>query len=148
MLEKSLDFVNRATQLTQDIDPLKVAEVGKPVVDMWYRQATEEGHDYIVGAEPQGKGACLIVYGDDVMFREFGAGVMTYPNTTFPDAQGLPPIRDGSWSETEGTGEYAKFGSWHYKGKKYVGVAPTLGMYNAFVTMKSYVERKAKEVMK
>lgn len=148
MLEKSLDFMNKATRLVNELEPLKIAEVGKPVVDMWYRQATEETHDYIIGAEPNGKGACLIAYGDDVVFREFGAGVMTYSNTVFPNAQGLPPIHDGSWSATEGTGEYAKYGSWHHKKQKYVGIAPTLGMYNAYVTMKSYVERKAKEVMK
>ena len=66
----------------------------------------------------------------------------------FPNAQGLPTIADGSWSATEGTGEYAKYGSWHHKKQKYVGVAPTLGMYNASRVMRDFVAQYVKEVMK
>ena len=154
MLEKSLEFLEKAKKLTDVNLPLKVAEVGKPVVDMWYRTATEEGHDYIIGAEPNGKGACLIAYGDDVVFREFGAGIFTDNSPLFPNAQGLPTIQDGSWSATEGKGIYADKGYWYYRKKgeahstQYVGVVPTLGMYNALVTMRAFLDAYVKEVMK
>lgn len=150
MLEKSAKFLDRYQKLTSKEElqkfAIKIAEQGKPIVEECYAKAEgQDTNNYTITVEPNGKtGAALIANGDDVVFREFGAGV----DTSVPsDIEGmdLPPISPGSWSATEGTGEYAKYGSWHHKKKKYTGLRPTLGMYRAFKKMQETLGEIFKE---
>ena len=151
MLEQSLKFCEKAKKLVDGNLAVKIAEVGKPIAEKCYAQADgqDEDHEYLIWVEPQANGASLIALGDDVVFREFGAGAKT-SNNPFTHAEGLPPIYPGSWSESEGTGEFAhsKEGYWHHHKQRYYGLTPTLGMYNASRVMRDFVAQYVKEVMK
>ena len=149
MLEKSLNYLNHAKRLTEQDLCLKLAESGKPILDFCYDLAPVNHKDYITAAEPLGdKGACLIAHGDDVMFREFGAGITT-TSPKHSGSKGLPPIYPGSFSESEdGKGMFAKNGYWWYNDNCYTGLAPTLGMQNAFIEIRNNLQRIANEVLK
>ena len=54
------------------------------------------------------------------MIAEFGAGQATMPVMFEND---VPEVYEGSYSESpEGSGEYARFGSWHFGGEYFTEV--------------------------
>ena len=76
------------------------------------------------------RGFTITASGEDAAFIEFGAGVNAgvRRNTVQADF----PIYPGSWSESEqGTGEFAKYGSWHHNGEKFYGSPAMGGMQEA-----------------
>ena len=85
----------------------------------------------------------IIAAGDDVYFLEFGTGVAA--GSGYDTSVITPPvdITSGSWSRSEqGTGEFARWGSWHHHGEKYTMTIPKKGMYFAV----REIERRYKEV--
>ncbi len=146
MLDKSLKFLKAAEKLAEGTLPTELLEEGVKVVDYFYSTAQGQSKPYTVSLDPIDKGVALVAKGEDVVFREFGAG--TAAHNHFPNAKDLPPIYPGSWSETEGYGEFATYGSWHHKGHKYTSIAPTLGMFHALDVIRHNIHNYAERVMK
>lgn len=81
--------------------------------------------------------------GEANLIAEFGAGDATDPATGFetpPDT----PVYAGSYSELEGTGEYAETGKWHFGGKVYREVSARRGLMQA----KVYILEEGTEIAK
>ena len=90
--------------------------------------------------------------GEVNMIAEFGAGDDTDPATGFENKPDTP-VYAGSYSELEGSGEYARTGQWHFGGRKFYGgdgerVPPRHGLLNAKVYIIESAENIAKEVIK
>jgi hypothetical protein len=87
--------------------------------------------------------------GEANLIAEFGAGDDTDPATGFEN-QPDTPVYPGSYSELEGSGEYARTGRWHFGGKVYYGapdylrVEPRKGLLQA----KAYILEEGTEVAK
>ena len=84
---------------------------------------------------------------DAAIIAEFGAGDATMES----QFENPPPVivEPGSFSRSEkGTGEYAKYGSWHYKGDKYTEVQPKHGLLNAREYIKENAANTAREVIR
>lgn len=150
MLELSKQFVNKAKKLVDGANNELAYELCKeaiPVVQTMYALAKGEEKPYRVYAEKTKNGAVLVAEGKDVMFREFGAGVTTATDKVSPNAEGLPEVRPGSFSE-KNRQQFSQKGRWYYKNVRYTGIQPMLGMYNASIHIKSAIYRKAKDIMK
>ena len=84
----------------------------------------------------------IVASGDAVPFAEFGAGdaVIGVDFENYPPY----PVRSGAYSETEGSGEYATFGSWHFGGQKYTEILARAGLLSA----KQYIQENSTEIAK
>ena len=84
--------------------------------------------------------------GESAVIAEFGAGdaVMVPQFENSPDT----PIFPGSYSLLEGTQEYYRYGSWHYKGAKYTEVPARHGLLDAKEHIQSRATDMALEVIK
>lgn len=81
--------------------------------------------------------------GPDLYFNEFGAGVST--DSAHPYAGGANvPIAPGSYSSTQGTGQFARHGFWRWNRKRYTGIAPSRALYNA----RNYMESKVTSILR
>ena len=82
----------------------------------------------------------IIVAGDMPLIAEFGAGQATMPVMFEND---VPEVYEGSYSESpEGSGEYARFGSWHFGGEYFTEVPARHGLLDA----KQYIIDHSTEV--
>lgn len=147
MLEKSKEFLRKAKQLTTENLAYELSKEAEPVVSSLYGLATGNDKPFRVYTERTKDGANLVVQGKDVIFREFGAGVSVATDKVSPNAEGLPDIRPGSFSEINKK-QFSEKGRWYYRGIRYTGIQPTLGLYNASKHIQSAALRKAKEKMK
>lgn len=77
---------------------------------------------------------------DHLIIREFGAGDATLP-VLFQNYPGVD-VYPGSYSEQEGSGEYAMTGRWHFGGQVYTEVQPHHGLLDA----KFYIQGEATEI--
>lgn len=129
---------SKANKLLMRLADIGVAEVqncfaatnyhgdgGEPKI---YREKTENGYK-------------VVADGDDVLFIEFGTGDAAF----YPEDVGIN-VYPGSWSSTEGTGEYAKYGSWHHKKVKYRYSDPALGFVRAKAEILYQAPTIAKEI--
>lgn len=124
----------------------RLAKIGRQVVEAEYLSAMDE-KPFEVTIEQTNKGYMVIATGENVVFLEFGTGVLT------EDYEGreseLPIlIQPGSWSQTEGRGNFV-VGSheyWYHNRKKYSGTIATKGFYFAKQEMKEQAKIIAKEV--
>ena len=97
--------------------------------------------------------AIIATSGEANLIAEFGAGDDTDPATGFENKPDTP-VYPGSYSELEGSGEYARTGQWHFGGKVYYGkpdnlrVEPRHGLLNAKAYIIASAEDIAKEVIK
>lgn len=110
----------------------ELMEVGRETASTTYIMADSIGNvEAKVEGERTGNGSFVIrASGNDVNFLEFGAGVLT--DVKRPTVQASFDISPGSWSSSEdGTGEFSKYGSWHYNKVKYFGFVPAPGMQDA-----------------
>ena len=123
----------------------ELANMGKEIVDT---QFSISGEDYDISCETNGKYAMIIAEGENVVFLEFGTGVDTVAPDPEMESVGLPPIYAGAWSETEGSGVFARHGHWHYKGVDYTGTMATKGFYFASKEIKEQAVNVAKKVFK
>lgn len=81
--------------------------------------------------------------GSDLYFNEFGAGFATdwsHPYAGKVDVD----IEPGSYSRTEGTGQFARDGFWWWNGKYYTGLQPSRALYHA----RKHMERIATDVVR
>ena len=84
----------------------------------------------------------IIVAGDMPLIAEFGAGQATMP-VMFEN--NIPEVYEGSYSESpEGSGEYAKYGSWHFGGEYFTEVPAKHGLLDA----KQYIVENATDIAK
>ena len=98
--------------------------------------------DFPVAATPHADGnhAEITVSGDMPLIAEFGAGQATMP-VLFEN--NITEVYEGSYSESpEGSGEYARFGSWHFGGKYYTEVPARHGLLDA----KQYIIENSTEI--
>jgi len=85
---------------------------------------------------------------DDVIIAEFGAGKTTMTEYDFENPPPVP-IAEKSFSESEkGTGEFAKYGSWHHNKQKYYFVEPLHGLLDARNYIRQSATDTAKEVIR
>ena len=89
----------------------------------------------------------IAVTGEANLIAEFGAGDATDPATGFEN-QPDTPVYAGSYSELEGSGEYASTGRWHFGGKVYTEVPARRGLMSAKANIIATSTNIAKEVIK
>lgn len=89
----------------------------------------------------------IAVTGESNLIAEFGAGDATDPATGFEN-QPDTPVYASSYSELEGSGEYAKTGKWHFGGKVYTEVPARRGLMSAKAFIIEQGADIAKEVIK
>ena len=124
----------------------QLAELGKEVVDYQFSLSHEEYELYCV---VDGNSSMIIAEGDNVIFLEFGTGVYTEDHTEGMEADGLPPIFAGSYSQSEGMGHFRPDHQyWYYEGVKYQGTLPMQGFYFASKEIKEQAVKVAKRVFK
>ena len=114
----------------------QLMEVGRETASRTYIMAESIGNvEAQVEGERTGNSSFVLrASGHDVNFLEFGAGVLT--DVQRPTVQASFDISPGSWSASEdGTGEFARYGSWHFNKVKYFGFVPAPGMQEACNTM-------------
>lgn len=121
----------------------RLAEIGVQVVDQSY---SFTGEAYTVRKEQTENGYMIIAEGDNVLFLEFGTGVLT-EDYEHPNAEGLPVIAPGSWSQTEGMKHFIPgiHEYWYYNRRKYSGTIATQGFYFAKKEMKEQAKQIAAE---
>ena len=125
----------------------RLAELGKSVAEAHYASGILDDNDSVrVYVEPSALGYSIIAEGEDVCFLEFGTGVAA--GNGYDTSVIEPPvsIEPASWSSTKGTGEFAKYGSWHHDGRKYIMTVPRMGMYHAVKEIQRQYKEIAKEV--
>lgn len=89
---------------------------------------------------PEGKSASIVVAGDYPLMAEFGAG----DDVVAEGFEKIPTVvRPASYSEQHAQ-QYATYGYWYFGGKKYYGVPPHFGLYNA----KQYIIENSTEIAK
>lgn len=143
-VQRMFNRLNSKIELKLPQIALRLAEIGVPIVFIHYMNGIDEGNeDYDVVIEPTEKGCKLVARGEDVCFLEFGAGVST-KSWQGEGQEGLPPIYPGSWSETEGSGQFANKGYWFYNGEMRMGLEPKKGMYYASKEM----QQRATEIVR
>ena len=137
--ETSKELCRRLAELGRDVAVTAYADAGAEGNDDVHVEVVEEGNLFIVRA-----------YGSQVYFVEFGAGVAA--GEGYDTSVIAPPvdITPGSWSRTQGTGEFAnsKEGYWHYQGERYTEIVPRQGMAQAAKEITRNIETIAKEVLK
>ena len=110
----------------------ELMEVGTETARATFIMADSIGNvDVSVSNEKNpGRGFTITASGEDVNFLEFGAGVLT--EVQRPTVQASFDISPGSWSSSEdGTGEFERYGSWHWNHVRFFGLAPAAGMQEA-----------------
>ena len=98
--------------------------------------------DYTSQVIRQGKSARLVVFGPDVGFLEFGAGILTSPDEFASQVDF--PVRMYSWSEEHSDHPLEWGDYWMWEGHKYYGVPPTRGMENAM----NYIRKHLRQYMR
>lgn len=126
---------------------LELATMGQEIVETQFSLVSEH-ESFEVSCEVSGNNAIIIAEGENVVFLEFGTGVDTIDTTADMETSGLPPIYPGSWSETEGTGVFARHGFWHYKGVLYEGTMATMGFYFASKEIKERAVEVTKRIFR
>lgn len=125
----------------------ELAKMGERKVDTQFSLITEY-EPYDVYCEMEGNNAIIIAEGENVIFLEFGTGVDVTDTTDEMETEGLPPIYKGSWSETEGTGQFAHYRYWYYNGHRYTGTMATQGFYLASKEIRTEAVNVAKRIFK
>lgn len=124
----------------------KLTVIGAEIVEYQYFSSHE---DYEVSCVVNGNSSMIIAEGDNVVFLEFGTGVLTEDNTDEMDSKGLPPIFAGSWSNTEGLGQFRPDHQyWYHNHIKYQGTMPMQGFYFASKEIKEQAVNIATRVFK
>ena len=125
----------------------RLAEIGAKTASDHYASGFLDGNDDVtVTIEPLNDGYLISANGESVCFLEFGTGVAA--GNGYDTEEIAPPvsIEPGSWSSTEGSGQFAKNGYWYYNGQKFLLTTPRMGMYHASVEIKRKIAEIAKEV--
>ena len=123
----------------------KLAEIGTAEAQRRFARGSTDGNGGVtVVPVPVENGFRVVANGHDVGFIEFGAGFAA--GAYHPYVGKAPfPVYPGSFSE-QNTGEFAKFGSWHYQGQKYQSLEAEMPLFFAMEKMRQELPRIAKEV--
>ena len=133
-LEKIMqDFQKKCAQFMQEVANLGVGTAKDAF-----------GSSVKVEAIPMRNGFKIVASGENIGFLEFGAGTMT--NADMFAQEVSYEVSPGSWSRTEGSGEFARTGKWHFGGKEYEYVMPRHGMANAYESISLQAADIAKKV--
>jgi hypothetical protein len=126
----------------------RLAVLGMQVVEYQYN-SSEDYAVYEVSCITNGDSSMIIAEGSDVMFLEFGAGTKTSDYTYETESEGLPPIFPGSYSQTEGKGQFRPGHEyWYYERRRYTSLEPCLGFYFASKEIKEQAVDIATKVFK
>ena len=121
----------------------RLAQIGATVASIAFTGMMTGDEDPVtVTAEPIDNGYEVKAEGKSVCFLEFGAGL--YAGAGYAGPHGEIDISPGSYSSTEGSGQYAKYNYWYYKHKRFIGVTPGHAMYDA----SRDIELKAAEIIR
>lgn len=130
---KTLKYVKFLSRITSEL-----GQIGAEVIDGAYSGGDEyDQGEYTIRCQKIAGGGCLLIAeGQNVMFLEFGTGVMTDVEYG-SDEVGLF-VYPGSWSQSEGVGQFVpgKHEYWFYDRKFYRGTPATKGFYFASKVMK------------
>ena len=126
----------------------QLTALGGQIVEYQYYSPNAE-YDTEVSCIVNGNSSMIIAEGLNVMFLEFGTGIYTEDNSEEMESEGLPPIFAGSYSQSEGTGQFRPDHQyWYYNRVKYAGTLPTHGFYFASKEIKKQAVEIAKKVFK
>lgn len=122
----------------------RVAELGRETAQGAYGPTVTSG--VTVTTERTNEGYVIKANGREVVFLEFGAGLLTNANNRY--AQAMPfPVSQGSYSESV-KGPYWKTGFlyWHYGGDLLRYIVPRNAMESAYGEIMRQIKRIADEV--
>lgn len=147
-LSNAVEYLHRLEQVMPQAvknAAQRLAEGAKQTAEISFGMADQFGnYDYEVLVESTDDGSIVIARGDDVIFLEFGAGAGTDPSDIMvQDTEAY--VAEGAWSRVYGTGEYYKYGSWHYKGTKFYLLEPSNAMAHAYEWIQENGERILRE---
>lgn len=136
----SIDRAIKEVEKLKEWRNQKLSELTKALAELG---AEATGYGSMVRVEETDNGCKIIAHDEQIAFIEFGAGdAATYMNTV--DGVDIYP---GSWSGSDlGTGEYARYRSWHYQGEKFTEIQPQRGMLKAEETIIARVREIAERV--
>lgn len=136
----SIDRAIKEVEKLKEWRKQKLSELTKALAELG---AEATGYGSMVRVEETDNGCKIIAHDEQIAFIEFGAGdAATYMNTV--DGVDIYP---GSWSGSDlGTGEYARYRSWHYQGEKFTEIQPQRGMLKAEETIIARVREIAERV--
>lgn len=147
-IQKIQEYKN---SLSEKIDRLvtELLKLGMEIIEYQYSTA-EPGFatlDYEVSCITNGDSSMIIAEGSDVVFLEFGAGVYTANYLGEVESSGLPVIAPGSYSQTEGSGQFRPGHEyWWFGRRKYEGLVPCLGFYHASKEIREQAVTIAKRI--
>lgn len=130
---------NEASKVLEEVGKSAEAEVGRR-----FAIADQCEQPIIVSRTPYKTQQTIYAKGLGVTFAEFGAGDDTDTLHPYNDGRLPFPIFPGSYSLTEGRGDYAFKGYWVHNGIRYTSISPTRGMFYGMEEAK----RKLDEIKK
>lgn len=144
-LRELADYQRWLNEKTQELAKA-LADYGVQEARIKFASAMYDGdRDVKCNVEESGDRACLVVAtGKDVLFIEFGTGIMyggTHPEAT-------PEVARGSWSlSSKGEGHWDDPNGWYYAhGKKSFGNPANMPMYEAKREIEAHFEEIARRV--
>lgn len=126
----------------------RLADLGVEVANIYFIPEPWNGNeDVVVTTEPLNNGYLVKANGEDVCFLEFGTGVTAGLGYDSNVLEPPVPIMPGSWSQTEGKGNFTSdHPYWYYNGHPMDGTVPQMGMYHAANEIAQRFNQIAKEV--
>ena len=132
--------IKRLTEIAENLEigleetiDILASEGGEVAQSAYGGMATAYGYG-------QGTNGVIVSTGEGNVIAEFGAGQATMP-VMFENSPATP-VYEGSYSELEGSGEYYRFGSWHFGGRYYTEIPARHGLLDA----KNYVIENSTEI--
>ena len=139
MLDKIANIQTPMMELCREL-----CELAEGIVQRKYSVRAGSGNtDFTTTIEEIPNGYKMSVFGEDVGFLEFGAGVFTDSSDMFADQVGYA-VYPGSWSETEGSHQFADHGFWIYRNVAFTGISPSRGMHEAYEEILNEFDERAK----
>ena len=136
----SIDRAIKEVEKLKEWRKQKLSELTKALAELG---AEATGYGSMVRVEETDNGCKIIAHDEQIAFIEFGAG----DTATYLKAVDGVDIYPGSWSGSDlGTGEYARYRSWHYQGEKFTEIQPQRGMLKAEETIIARVREIAERV--
>lgn len=140
----STESIQRAIRELQTVQDNIEREMGE-VIDTLTQEGADVARQAIgsmaaVDHVSIGNEGMIEVTGKGAVFQEFGAGQAVMPYL-FENPEPVP-VHEGSYSETEGSGEYASTGSWHFGGKYYTEIPARHGLLDA----REWIRQRSTEI--
>lgn len=140
----STESIQRAIRELQTVQDNIEREMGE-VIDTLTQEGADVARQAIgsmaaVDHVSIGNEGMIEVTGKGAVFQEFGAGdaVIAYQ---FENPEPVP-VYPGSYSELEGSKQYAEHGEWHFGGRTYTEVPARHGLLNA----RKWIRQRSTEI--